>query len=259
METLKVNLVQSDIIWENPEANFEHINSLISAHGKKADLWVLPEMFSTGFTMNPQECAEQAENNKSLAFLQAKAREHDAAFCASISVEEQGKYYNRLYFVHPDGTYQHYDKRHLFSLAGEEKVYTPGNKRTLVHYRGFDILLQVCYDLRFPVFSRSRADYDMIIYVANWPDRRIHHWDALIPARAIENQAYVIGCNRVGKDIKEIEHTGHSKVLNYNGDILVEMKEGEGISGVELNKKDLLEFRERLNFLKDRDNFRVEL
>lgn len=259
MNKLQINIIQKDLVWEQIEANLKDFDRLISENKKAADLWVLPEMFSTGFTMNPHEFAEIEEESLALKFLIKKAQEYQAVFCGSLSIKENSNYYNRLYFVYPDGHYVYYNKRHLFSLAGEEKFYQAGRDRVIVELKGFKILLQVCYDLRFPVFSRNRGDYDLIIYVANWPDRRIHHWNALIPARAIENQAFVIACNRIGKDGNGIEHSGYSKLLNYNGDVLAESKGVEEILSLEIDKQDLIEFRERLNFLKDQDSFSLGL
>ena len=196
---MKVILLQTDICWADPAANVAYMDKLISAHAQGTDLFVLPEMFSTGFCTSPEGIAESSDS-ATLRWMKQKAAERNCAIAGSVSVEENGKFYNRFYFVHPDGNVQWYNKKHLFTYGGEDKHYTAGQERVVVNFRGVRFLLEVCYDLRFPVWSRNRGDYDAAIYVASWPSPRVEAWKALLRARAIENQCYVLGVNRVGKD-----------------------------------------------------------
>lgn len=214
---MKILMVQADIAWEQPQQNREHIATLVHSAGS-ADLIVLPEMFTTGFTMNPAAVAER-EGEPTLAWMLALARECDAAVAGSVAVEDNDRYYNRLYFACPDGSYDTYDKRHLFSFAGEHRNYSAGTERVIVTWRGFRILLQTCYDLRFPVFARNHNDYDMILYIANWPLARIAAWDILLRARAIENACYVVGVNRVGRD-RTAQYPGHSALIDFKGETM---------------------------------------
>ena len=195
---MKVIILQTDICWANPEANRVHLDEMLDAQSG-ADLYVFPEMFSTGFCTQPEGVAEPADS-ETLQWMKRKAKEKDCALAGSIAVEEEGKYYNRFYFVTPDGQVRWYNKKHLFTYGGEDKHYTPGNERVVASFRGVRFLLEVCYDLRFPVWSRNRGDYDAILYVASWPTPRVEAWKALLRARAIENQCYVIAVNRTGKD-----------------------------------------------------------
>ena len=186
---MKITILQRNIEWANPQANVERADEAINRL-PDADLFVLPEMFSTGFCTKPEGVAESADS-ETLHWMQRKAVERNCAVAGSVAVQENGKYYNRFYFVHPDGSVQHYDKKHLFTYGGEDKRFTAGTQRVVVNYRGVRILLEVCYDLRFPVWSRNLGDYDMILYVASWPTPRVDAWSALLRARAIENQCYV--------------------------------------------------------------------
>ncbi|MDR1340722.1 MAG: amidohydrolase [Prevotellaceae bacterium] len=253
---MDILLLQMDIAWQSPENNRKHIEDLINSSAR-ADLIILPEMFTTGFCMSPLNIAEKA-NTATLAWLRSLAEEKNSAIAGSIATEENGKYYNRFHFVKPDGSCSIYDKRHLFSFAGETGKYTAGNGRVVVEYGGFRILLQVCYDIRFPVFSRNRGDYDMIIYVANWPVSRIGAWNALLPARAIENQCYVAGVNRTGSD-PAAKYNGGSALIDFLGKTIISSDTGreEAVSG-SVNIQLLKDFRNKFPALADADKFILE-
>jgi predicted amidohydrolase len=223
---------------------------------EEVDLIVLPEMFSSGFTMNPKAVAETM-NGETIAWLQHLAKAKDCAITGSLVIEENGKYYNRLVFVYPNGELKTYDKRHLFTLAGEDKVYTAGKEKLIIEYKGFRICPLICYDLRFPVFARNVEDYDVLLYVANWPKPRINAWDILLKARAVENMSYAIGVNRIGMDENELEYVGHSQAVDFLGNYLLEAQETDGVFIVELDKEKLLETKNKLAFLEDKDQFRL--
>lgn len=216
---MKVSVIQSDLYWESPTKNLEMFEGKISALDNDVDLIVLPEMFSTGFSMSPDGLAEKWPGS-TVEWMQRLAISKKVAIAGSIIVEESNKYYNRLVFVQPDGKIDFYDKRHLFRMAEEHNQYEQGDKRVVVNYKEFRILLLVCYDLRFPVWSRCKNDYDMILIVASFPEKRRAAWNALLPARAIENQCYVVACNRVGKDGNEVNFTGDSQIIDPLGTIL---------------------------------------
>lgn len=253
MNYLKVSGLNFDIVWKNKTANFQAIEE--NFEGVDADVFLLPEMFSTGFSMEPDEIADR--NNETLGWMQYFAEKKNSAVCGSASIEEDGKFYNRMYFVKPDGAYEKYDKRHLFSFSGEDKVYSPGKERVITEYRGVRILLQVCYDLRFPVFSRNRDDYDLALYVANWPEKRVEAWEHLLKARAIENQAYVFGLNRIGTDGNHLHYKKSSHCFFADGSE-VSITKGDVISS-EINLEHLSRFRTRFSFLNDRDDFELNL
>lgn len=250
---MKIAGLNLDIVWKNKDKNFQLIEGQFRDHN--ADLFLLPEMFSTGFCMDAAEVSDK--NEESLEFLKKIAREKNAAFCGSAPVEENGKFYNRMYFVQPDAETVFYDKRHLFSFSGEDKVYTPGNKRVIVNYKGFRILLQVCYDLRFPVFVRNNDDYDAILYVANWPEKRVGAWEHLLKARAIENLAFVFGLNRTGTDGNNLFYQESSHCFFADGKEISEKK--GNIVSANLDMEELKSFRQHFQFLNDRDLFTVEL
>ncbi len=245
---MKIQLLEMDIAWEQPEANRLRAAEM-ALEADDADLLVLPEMFTTGFTMSPEGLpAGERDGTLTLEWMLALARERDAAITGSVAVEDGGRFYNRMYFVKPDGTYAFYDKRHLFGFAGEDKPYTPGNERVIVEWRGVRILLLICYDLRFPVFSRTRrADYDMIVYVANWPASRIGAWDMLLRARAIENVCYVAGVNRTGSD-PSIAYGGHSVLVDYKG---------ESVESGYVDAGKVAAFRTKFPALDDADDFEL--
>jgi omega-amidase len=253
---MKVALIQTSLIWENPLENRSHLAQKINGFMEDVDLIVLPEMFSTGFTMNPSAVAETMQG-ETVSWLQHLAKAKNAAITGSLIIKENGNYYNRLVFVFPNGDLKSYDKKHLFTMAGEDKVYTAGTDKLIVDYKGFRICPLVCYDLRFPVFSRNIEDYDLLIYVANWPKPRVNAWDILLKARAVENLCYTIGVNRTGIDDNNHEYVGHSQVVDFLGNYLVESQETEGVFMVELNKEKLLETRKKLAFLDDSDKFEI--
>jgi omega-amidase len=253
---LKIALIQTELSWENPNENKALLQEKINAISQYVDLIVLPEMFTSGFTMNPKNVA-QTMQGEAISWLKETAKVKDCAITGSLVIEENGNYFNRLVFVFPSGEIQTYDKRHLFTLAGEDKVYTAGKEKLIVEYKGFKISPLICYDLRFPVFARNVEDYDVLIYVANWPKPRVNAWDILLKARAVENMSYVIGVNRVGLDENNHEYVGHSQAVDFLGNYLQEPQELEGVFIVELDKNELLETREKLNFLYDRDEFKL--
>lgn len=254
---MKIALIQSDLVWEIPKHNISNFEAKISEIDASVDLIVLPEMFSTGFTMNASEMAE-AMDGETVVWMQALAKNKNCAIAGSLIISENEKYYNRFVFAFPSGEIQYYDKRHLFSLAGEEKVYAAGNKKQIVEYLGWNICLQVCYDLRFPVFVRNVENYDLILYVANWPKVRINAWDILLKARAVENLSYAIGVNRIGFDANNHQYNGHSQVVDFLGNPILEPQENEGIFIVELDKNIMLETRKKMNFLSDKDLFEIQ-
>ena len=251
---MKTAIIQSPLVWENVKANAEYFRQKINAIAEVVDLIVLPEMFGSGFTMHPSAVSETMEGEM-IATIKTLAKARNAAITGSLVISENGKFYNRLIFVFPSGDIKTYDKRHLFSLAGEEKTYTKGQDRLVVAYKGWKICPLVCYDLRFPVFSRNDADYDLLIYVANWPKVRINAWDILLSARAVENLSYVIGVNRIGTDGNGHDYNGHSQVVDFLGDYLLESQTSEGIFIAELDKSQMLETRKKLGFLDDKDAF----
>ena len=253
---MKIALIQSSLIWENPKANRIYFEEKINAIKEKIDLIVLPEMFTTGFTMNPNEVAETMQG-ETVFWLKKLAKEKNCAITGSLVIEEKGNYYNRLVFVFPSGEIQTYDKRHLFTLAGEDKVYTSGKEKLIIDYLGWKICPLICYDLRFPVFARNTEDYDLLIYVANWPEPRINAWDVLLKARAIENMSYVIGVNRIGEDQNKHNYPGHSQVLDVLGNYLIAPNEQEGVFITVLDKEKMLEARAKFGFLNDRDSFQI--
>lgn len=248
---MKITGLNLDIIWKNKEQNFQRIKKELE--NQEADLFLLPEMFSTGFCMEASEVSDR--HQESLEFLKRMAKEKNAAFCGSTPVAEDGRFYNRMYFVHPDLTVDFYDKRHLFSFSGEDKVYTPGKERVIVNYNGFRILLQVCYDLRFPVFARNNDDYDVILYVANWPEKRVEAWEHLLKARAIENLSFVFGLNRIGTDGNYLFYRESSHCFFADGK-KISQKEANIITA-ELHLDELKDFRNHFQFLNDRDSFQL--
>ena len=253
---MKIAIIQTELSWENPNENKALLQEKINAISQYVDLIVLPEMFTSGFTMNPKNIA-QSMQGEAISWLKETAKDKDCAVTGSLVIEENGNYFNRLVFVFPSGEIQTYDKRHLFTLAGEDKVYTSGEDKLIVEYKGFKICPLICYDLRFPVFARNVEEYDVLIYVANWPKPRVNAWDILLKARAVENMSYVIGVNRVGFDENNHEYVGHSQAVDFLGNYLLEPQEIEGVFIVELDKTELIETREKLNFLNDRDEFKL--
>lgn len=259
-EELKLALVQHDPVWEDKAANLEMIREMIMNHPDRSDLIILPEMFSTGFTMNVEEMAEP-HNGDTLQWMKGIAVARKAAVCGSFIVEEDGHYYNRFTFMDPSGGFAHYDKRHLFTLGNEEQYFSPGQELVEVEYEGWTISLQICYDLRFPVWCRNSpaAPFDLQIFVASWPERRIGAWDTLLQARAIENQAYVAAANRIGEDGNGFKHVGHSQVVDPMGEVVAKTESEATILTASLSAEKLQAFREKLPFLGDMDEFGIQL
>lgn len=253
---MKIALIQTNIIWENPNENRRLLQQKINAISHCVDLIVLPEMFTSGFTMNPENVAETMQG-ETILWLKSLAKAKNTAITGSLVINENGNYYNRLVFVFPSAEVQYYDKRHLFTLAGEDKVYNSGKEKLIIEYKTLKICLLICYDLRFPVFARNKEEYDVLIYVANWPKIRINAWDILLKARAVENMSYAIGVNRVGVDNNNHEYNGHSQAIDFLGNYILEPQEKEGVFIVELDKNQMLQTRKKLNFLADIDDFEL--
>jgi len=253
---MKITLIQSNLTWEDAKANRDNFTQKINNIQEQTDLIILPEMFTTGFTMNPAEVAETMDG-KTMQWLKQTAATKDCAITGSLVIKEGNKYYNRLVFVLPDGTIYQYDKRHLFSLAGENEKYKAGVDKLIINYRGWKICPLICYDLRFPVFARNTEGYDLLLYVANWPESRIPAWDTLLPARATENMCYVSGVNRTGQDHDENEHPGHSQVVDYLGTVLYKAVNHENVITITLDKDRLEKARKKYGFLNDMDSFNL--
>ncbi len=256
MSQLTFTLIQSDLVWEDKAANLLNFEQKINSIQGKKQVVILPEMFATGFSMQPAIHAEEM-NGPCVQWMLAQSAAHKIILCGSLMIKENNQYFNRLLWVQPNGEIVHYDKRHLFSFAGEDKHFTAGEKRVIVSVNGWRILLQVCYDLRFPVFARQQSanEYDAILYVANWPERRIDAWDTLLKARAIENQCYTIGVNRIGHVGNDIYHNGSSSIYSPMGETIYNKQQDEDIFSINLDKSELENMREKLPFLKDRDYF----
>ncbi len=254
-ESLKVSLIQTDLIWETPEANKTAFSKQLASLYQQTDLVILPEMFTTGFSMNPEKYASDITIYE---YLKQHASQGDFAIYGSVMFKNGDRYVNRGIFMRPDGNYTIYDKRHTFTLAGEHQVYNAGNAPVIASYKGWKFNLQICYDLRFPVFARNTQNYDVVMYVANWPVPRVNAWDALLKARAIENMSYAIGVNRSGTDGTGMDYCGHSQVYDVLGKELVEHPwETSGIKTVELSKSHISKYRSKLRFLEDRDAFEL--
>jgi predicted amidohydrolase len=253
-EKLKVTIIQSKLHWENVEANLAMFSDKIKNIDAETDLIILPEMFTTGFSMQPEILAEP-NNGKTLQWLINKAKQHNTAITGSVIITEENNYYNRLFFVFPDGKYEKYDKKHTFTLAKENETYKAGTERLIVNYSGWKICPLICYDLRFPVWARNTDLFDVLIYVANWPEKRIVAWDTLLRARAIENMTYCIGVNRVGTDGNDHHYIGHSAVYDVLGKKISISDIDEYIETIVLEKEQIKSNREHLQFLNDRDGF----
>jgi predicted amidohydrolase len=251
---MKIALFQTKLAWENPTVNRKFIQDHFLNEDESFDLFILPEMFTTGFTMNPAAVAETMEG-ETMNWLKHLAKQKNCAITGSLVIKENDNFYNRLVFVFPSGEVAYYNKRHLFALAGEDKAYTKGENKVIVKYNNWNICLQICYDLRFPVFARNVENYDLLLYVANWPKPRINAWDALLKARAIENMCYTIGVNRIGEDANGLDYPGHSQVFDYLGNSIVDCEDQFGVFKFVLDKKAQLNTRQKLKFLSDRDRF----
>lgn len=252
---LHIALVQSSLIWESPQGNRRKFSDKLASISSEVDLVILPEMFTTGFTMAPENIAN-SEGVKTVEWMRMEAKKGNFALVGSIPFHDKDAFTNRLFFVEPSGETSFYDKRHTFTLAGEDKVYKAGFEKLMVDYKGFKICPLICYDLRFPVWSRNIEDYDLLIYVANWPRPRITAWDVLLKARAIENMAYCIGTNRVGKDDAGFEYCGHSAVYDCLGEQMT-FSDEETMLYATLSKDHIESTRNKLKFLNDRDGFNL--
>lgn len=252
---LNITIVQPNTIWENKQANFSRIEQLLHAHQSKMELVILPEMFSTGFSMQPHLLAETMDG-ESVQWMKNIALKHRCLLVGSLIIEEDNKYFNRLLWVQPDGKIGHYDKRHLFAYAGEDEHYASGEKRMIASVKGWKINLAICYDLRFPVWLRNKNEaYDVLLFVANWPAKRSLAWKTLLQARAIENQAYVIGVNRVGTDANQHLYIGESSAFDPLGTTLIQLDDQEQVHTITLQKQVLTDTRNQLPFLADADDF----
>ena len=249
---MNITLVQSQLYWEDIEKNLSNFEQKLETV-EQTDLIILPEMFSTGFSMNAAAVAETMEGS-ALNWMRKTAAKKHAAITGSLIIKEDDKFYNRLFFMRPDGSFDQYDKKHLFSMAREEETYTAGTAKIIIEYLGWKICPLICYDLRFPIWNRNLEDYDLAIYVANWPDRRSYHWRSLLTARAIENQCYVAAINRVGTDGKDLYYSGHSSLIDPAGEILYQKADAEDIQQFDISLEHLKEVRTKLPFLKDRDD-----
>ena len=263
MSSLTITLIQTDLHWEDKKANLEMLSKKIEGIKEKTEIIILPEMFNTGFSMKPEKFAEHM-NDETVEWMKKIAAQKKVILTGSIMVKEDNKYFNRLIWMLPNGEYGVYDKRHLFAYGKEHTHFCAGNKRLIASVKGWKINLQVCYDLRFPVWARqspsnSDPEYDVLIYVANWPEQRIYAWKTLLTARAAENQCYVVGVNRVGKDGDGIYHNGESMIADPLGEILYKKKDKEDIFTYALQKEKLNEVRERFPFWKDADLFNINI
>lgn len=261
MQDLKVTLIQTALHWENKEANLKMFAEKIASIKEQTDIIILPELFSTGFSMKPENLSEQMNGNTH-KWMKKIAEEKNCVVTGSIIIEESGNYFNRLIWQKPDGTYEYYDKKHLFRYGNEQEHYTAGNKKLIVEYKGWKICPLICYDLRFPIWSRNtkKNNYDLLIYVANWPEKRIHPWKTLLQARAIENQAFIIGVNRVGEDGNNIVHSGDSAVINPKGEIIsnIIISHEEKIETITLAYQEVKSWRETFPAWMDADDFEMK-
>ncbi|MCE7067235.1 amidohydrolase [Dyadobacter sp. CY326] len=256
-DTLSVALIQTDLFWEDTTANLASLEEKIAMLSEKADVIVLPEMFNSGFTMNT--AVAEPLNFTTTRWMKQIAAQTQALLIGSFAVKDEGKFYNRLLCVQPDGSYLYNDKRHLFTFGKEDQTYTPGNAKLIIDYKGWKICPLVCYDLRFPVWSRNVAadPYDLLIYVANWPAKRAHAWNTLLKARAIENQSYVVGVNRIGVDPNGLTYQGDSVALDYLGEPLHMLQSAEAEKVVTFRKGELVSYRNAFPALADADAFQL--
>ncbi|WP_118974626.1 amidohydrolase [Taibaiella koreensis] len=262
MPSLTISLIQRSLHWEDKDRNLQQFSEVIATLPPAAQVAVLPEMFSTGFSMKPEVLAETMDG-PTVSWMRATARQCRKILTGSVIIEEDGHYYNRLIWMLPNGAHYHYDKRHLFGYAGEDKHYAAGDKRLIVQVNGWKLCLQVCYDLRFPVWARQQqatagiAEYDILVYVANWPQRRSHAWKTLLQARAIENQCYVIGVNRIGEDGNGIYHSGDSMLVDPLGNALWQQADEPAVYTHTFEPEALAGARDHFPFLHDADPFLI--
>jgi len=253
MPDLIVTIIQSDSAWEAIDANLAKFGAMFDKIDQQSDIVVLPEMFSTGFSMNAPDLAEPM-SGKTVTWMCQKAKDLNTVLTGSVIIREDGLFFNRMIFAHPDGDLAYYDKKHLFAYAGEDKVYSPGQANIIVSLKTWRIRPFICYDLRFPIWTRNlNLTYDLAIFTANWPARRAMHWRTLLQARAIENQAYILGVNRVGRDGKGLDYIGHSAVIAPTGDVLYDVAEKEAIQTITLDRGHLDEYRKSFPVWKDSD------
>lgn len=259
IDNLKVTVFQAYLFWENIDKNLQNLSLRLSMGVKeKTDLIVLPEMFNTGFSMNAAGLAEQMDG-KTMTWMAEAAKKYDCVLTGSLIIAEGNQFYNRMIWMLPSGEYQQYDKHHLFGMGEEDQTYSPGHDKIIVELKGWKIRLAICYDLRFPVYLRNvDAAYDILLIIASWPDKRITHWKALIPARAIENQSYVIAVNRVGHDGNETYHSGHSMCIDAYGNTVYYKPEDEDLYTFSINYEEMVKIRRNFPFLKDADIFTIK-
>lgn len=256
-DILRTSLVQSSLDWQSPKKNLARFTKLLKPLAGQTDLVILPEMFTTGFTMVANEVAEPMDG-PSVSWMQDQAKEINAVITGSLVIEAAGQYYNRLIWAEPNGRILHYDKRHLFAMAGEANHYTAGSERLIIDYQGWRICPLICYDLRFPVWARNTQEIDLLIYVANWPSTRASDWTTLTQARAIENQCYVAAVNRIGEDANGYPYRGDSSLIAPGPQrLLCKIAEIEAVTTIAINKTELLKLREKLPFLTDQDKFEI--
>ena len=261
MGELLVSLVQTDLVWEDKQANLSQLEAQLHLLKGKTQVVVLPELFSTGFSMQTTSLAEPMEG-PTVQWMRTMAQQLQLIITGSVMIEEGGQYYNRLLWVLPNGTLGQYDKRHLFAYAGEDRHYQQGKKRLIASVNGFRVNLQICYDLRFPVWARQQPkdgqpEYDLLVYVANWPARRRSAWMQLLQARAIENQCYVIGVNRIGEDGHQIYHSGDSMIIDPLGEVLFTQKDKACVHTITLRQEWIQKVRQQFPFLNDADGFEL--
>jgi len=252
---MRITLLQTNLYWEDPVANRKMFSAKFANLIGKTDLVVIPEMFTTGFSMRSRELAETMDGGPTIAWLRKEAEKIGAVITGSMIIQKEDQFFNRLLWVTPTGEVTHYDKKHLFTLAGEHEYFAPGTERVLIEYMGWKICPLICYDLRFPEWARNKENYDLLIYVASWPDRRRAAWQTLLKARAIENQCYTIGVNRVGKDGSELSYAGDSTLIDFAGKPLLAVEKIEGEFTVEISLDERQDFISKLPFLADQDGF----
>lgn len=255
-DNLRITAVQSELHWEDIESNLAMFSKKLEDMAGRTDIIALPEMFTTGFSMDAPRLAEKMDG-RTMHWFAEQARKANAVVTGSFIASEGGNYFNRLVWMRPDGSFELYDKRHLFSPASEHETYTAGKKKLVTEWFGWKICPMICYDLRFPVWSRNVEGYDVLLFLANWPDRRSHHWKSLLVARAIENQCFVVGVNRCGTDGVGFHYTGDTSVIDFGGKILHQVENVEDISIISLSKEMLQDYRSSLQFLVDRDEFEI--
>jgi omega-amidase len=258
MQNIKLALLQLNLVWEDKQANLSKIDQLIKNEvPEDVDIIVLPEMFTTAFSMKPEALAESMTNS-SVNWMKKQAAKTNAIIVGSLIIKEEGNYFNRLFWIRPDQSFETYDKRHLFTMAGEHHQYTAGNKKLIVEHKGWRFCPQICFDLRFPVWNRNTDDYDVFLLIANWPEIRISHWTPLHIARAIENQSYVVAVNRIGTDASGKTHNGMSLAVNPMGEIMCSSENKEEVLLQELDYDMLQNVRTKLPFLQERDRFSMQ-